>query len=1053
MSITSSTGLISGIDTASLIDALISLESQSVKLVQANTDKFKAQQAAYQAISAKLLSFKLSADSMANINTYRATTATSSNQSVLSVTSTNSAVPGSYDFVVKQLVSTQQIVTKGYSDRDTTAVTSTSKTLSFEFGDGGLVSNTSLDRLNGGEGVSRGKIRITDRSGNSANVDLSTATSINDVLDAINNTSGISVTASVRDDRIVLTDTTGATTTALAVGNVGSATTATDLGLTAASSGNTLTGNRINTIGEDTLLDDLNDGNGVRRHGTSSDFRVTLRDNSTFDVTLGDASTLGEVIDAINAAAGSDATAAINADGTGIDITDNTTGTTTSAVTALNSSKAAGDLGLVVGDIDGDHVINGDRLIADLNSKLLKNIGGGQGVGMTYALGPKELVGGTLLDNLFNGVGAKFTNSIATDARIKPRNTTTMTNVDLDTCVTVQDFINKLETTFAGKLDVSIEGTSLRITDITGGAANLRIWDSGSATFMATSGLAVDAAVSSVLSIDLDPLRLPTQNYGPGQIQIINRAGTTPEIDLTDARSVSDMIRTINDSGAGVTVSYNTSGNGLVVTDNTGGSGDIVINDVGTATIATAMGLAGTHAAASVDSGDLDVRYLSEATRISSLNAGQGITRGKFIITDSAGKAATVDLTQGDEITLGDVIKEINSRGLNVNARINDTGDGILIEDTGPGAVAISVAESGSTTARDLGILGTASAPGGDIDGSFEKTVTIDAGDTLDDIVEKINDAGINVKATVINDGSATSPFRMSLLSSKEGLAGKYLFDDGGMGLEGDTLVQAQNAQVFYGSSDPAKGIAVTSTTNTLKNIVPGATITLNGVSTSSTRVTIGRDLAAVTDKMSSFITSFNDVITTLDTYDTYDQDTNTRGLLFGDATLSRIRSSMYNLVTGRNTDATGQYSSLAQLGVTISSEGSKLEFNADKMTTALNTNREAVESLMAQRVTVKDSDGKTSITASGVAVDFSSLMQSFTDSVSGTVISRIDSLTGLIDLNDDRVENMNDLLDAKRSRLQTQFNNMELALANIQSQSNALSSLAALVTSSKSSS
>src|SRR5690606_11663893 len=153
-----------------------------------------------------------------------------------------------------------------------------------------------------------------------------------------------------------------------------------------------------------------------------------------------------------------------------------------------------------------------------------------------------------------------------------------------------------------------------------------------------------------------------------------------------------------------------------------------------------------------------------------------GITRGQFRITDSAGVTATVDLTQGDEQTIGDVIAEINSRGLSINARINDNGDGILIEDTGPGVVAMKIEEQGSTTARDLGLAGEASAPGENINGTYERTITIDPADTLDDIAAKIVEAKVGVAASVISDGSAGAPYRLSLSATNPGTVGAFVF-------------------------------------------------------------------------------------------------------------------------------------------------------------------------------------------------------------------------------------------------------------------------------------
>ena len=53
-----------------------------------------------------------------------------------------------------------------------------------------------MRELNGGAGVQRGKIRITDRSGAVATIDLSFARTVDDVLQAINSNEDISVTAS-----------------------------------------------------------------------------------------------------------------------------------------------------------------------------------------------------------------------------------------------------------------------------------------------------------------------------------------------------------------------------------------------------------------------------------------------------------------------------------------------------------------------------------------------------------------------------------------------------------------------------------------------------------------------------------------------------------------------------------------------------------------------------------------------------------------------------------------------------------------------------------------
>lgn len=1048
--ITSSTGLISGIDTGSLIDQLIAIDSKPITLIQARNATLTAQQAAFQELNTKLLSMKLSSDTVANVNTFRNTTVSSSNEGIMTATSKSSAVPGTYDFVVGQLVSTQQMVTSGFADKDTTPVTSTGGSFTFEFGDGGLTSNTDLNRINGGDGFSRGKVRVTDRTGTTEIIDLSTATTVNDVLDAFNNSTSISVTASVDGDHFVLHDNTGSTVSNLIVADQGTTGTATSLGLVSSVAADTVTGQNINTIGNDTLLADLNDGNGVRFE-TSPDMQIALRDGSTVSVNFSDETTIGEVLDTLNTAGGGNLTASINSDGTGLQIQDLTSGATTTEVTALNGSNAAADLGILRSDIDNDGTLSGDRVIAALNSKLLKSLNGGSGITQSYSLAPQVLDGTTLLSSLFNGAGLSTTGDAGYDIKVSPKNTSTITNLDLDQATTVQDMIDLFDTTFGGALTLSIEGNSLRLTDNTGGTQNFIFnnYTSGDVSGELGFGPGV-IGTTTVLGNDLNPARLPTQDYGPGQISITNSAGTTTEVDLSSARSVSDLIGLINNAGTGIEVDYNNAGNGLAITDTAGGMGDLTIADVG-GSIASELNIAGTYSDGQANSGDLDVQYISEATKLDNLRNGLGVTRGKFTVSDSSGQTATIDLTQGNEVTIGDVIDEINSKGLQLTARINDTGDGILLQDTGPGVVAIAVEEKGSTTAKSLGLLGTAANPGDNLDGTFEKTIDIGTTDTLQDVVDKITNAGIDIKASIINDGSTSNPYRLNLLASKSGKSGSFIFDDGGLGLTEQTLVKAQNAKVFFGSSDPSKGVAITSTSNTLTNVVPGVTINLKNASNSSVRLVVDRDNQAVSDSISKFVDDFNAVIDTIKTYDTYDADTKTRGLLLGDSTLSRVSQSLYSLVSSRNTDVSGQYNTLTQVGIKVDT-GGKISFDSAKFISAIDNDRDSVEKLFTLRDTVTDSDtNQTTVTASGFGYDFSQVLNRLTDT-NGTVQSKLDSISSQMSLNNDRIDQLNNLLDDKRSRLQNQFNAMEKALAQMQSQSSSLASLASIASSSSSS-
>jgi flagellar hook-associated protein 2 len=1036
--ITSGIGLISGIDINSLVEQLVAIEARPKTFVQNRNTVLNSQQVAFQDINANLLALKTAADNLAKADTFKVKAASSSNESVLTATAGTTATPGTYDFIVDRLLQTQQLITQGFEDKDATAVGA--GTLSFEFGEGRLDTDTRLSQLNGSNGVSRGKIRITDRSGASAVIDLSKALTVKDVLTEINNASGIDVTARAEGDGLIIDDNTGLAAGNLTIGNLGTTNTATSLGIAGSVAADTLTGAAINSISASTRLTALNDANGVRYKTLQNDFSITQKDGTSFNVNLSAVSDVGDVIDAINAAsvaAGGSVTASLNDDKTGIKLVDASAGGGALVVASLNGSHAAVDLGILGSATSG--TIDGDRVIANLNSKLLKNMLGGTGFNQVTSLGDRVLRTTTPLSDLFDGAGLNTSHSSAQDIRIMAKDTHfTNYQIDLDALNTVGDLINAFDTATGGRVTLAIEDNKLRVTDNTGGPQNLRIDDLGSTSAMAELGLQMNDPVVTRLGNDTTPTRDVLSASGPGQFEITNSVGATTEVDLSGLSSVDEVLRAINHAGAGVTASLNAAGNGIMLTDTAGGVGDLIIADTN-GSFATSLGLAGTHSGRVANSGNAQLQYITEATRLDSLHGGKGVTRGKFTITDSTGESATVDLTQGNEVTIGDVIDEINSRGLAINARVNDQGDGILIEDTGIGAVAIKITESGGTIARNLGLLGEAANPGDDLDGSFEKTIEIDAADTLQDVTDKINDAGIGVRATIINDGSGVNPYRLNILAADAGKAGAFVFDGGGIDFKATTLVEARNGVVFFGSQDAANAIAIDTASTTLSSLIPGATLTLESTSDAPVRVTIDDDYTAITSAATEFVTKFNKVMTTLDKYDNYDAETEQRGLLLGDSTIQRIRSSLFNRVIGRDGDLSGQFSSLSQIGIRVGS-GAKLNLDSEKLSAALEADFESVRDLFTFKQTETDDDtGKISITAAGIGVDIAELLKGLTDATDGALARRLGTIDNQVDLNKKRIERIDIQLEAKRQRLLSQFFAMESTLAQLQGQSTAL--------------
>lgn len=217
--------------------------------------------------------------------------------------------------------------------------------------------------------VPLGTIRLQN-AGQTRDLDLSGAQNVRDVINAVAGLKlGIRVEISDAGDRLnFINELSGGN---MSIGEVGG-TTATELG--------------VRSLAGSTLLADFNDGEGVSIRAGSVDpitglpdpaadldFRVTLKDGRTFDVDLAGATTVDDVLTAINAAAttaGITVPAEFSADlvgtGNGIALNDATVGTTTS-VTALNGSFAAKDLG-IQGSTTGATLAGTDRAMVAVDS-------------------------------------------------------------------------------------------------------------------------------------------------------------------------------------------------------------------------------------------------------------------------------------------------------------------------------------------------------------------------------------------------------------------------------------------------------------------------------------------------------------------------------------------------------------------------------------------------------------------------------------------------------------------------------------------------------------
>ncbi len=696
-------GIVSGLDTQNIVDQLIELESYPLKLLQAKRDLELKKKEVWRTIQTKLLTFKLQSYALARPNLYRTKDVSSTNENVLTATANVNAKVGSYNLIVKQIATTHQMISSGFPDSSST-IGSGSLTIKL----GGFVDKeTPLAFINDQAGFSRGSIKITDKAGHSAIIDLSRAITMKDIVDTINQNNTVQVNAYVDGDRLVIEDVSGGSGS-LIIEEVSGGSSAQSLGILGSTTGTTIVGSDINNIATTTALELLNEHTGVRRYSSGADLRITARDGTVFDVDISSAETVQDLISAINNASGNAGKVVVSIadDGNRLKIEDTTGGTGSLIVESLNGSYTAEDIGLA-GTYATSSVL-GKALIAGLNDVLLSRFNGGRGVSL-----------------------GKFV------IQDKAGNTAT---IDVSSAETLSDVLSAINSASGVSVyaEINSANTGIRIVDTSGGSGTLSVVEAGSTTAQDLGILG--STTSTVLEgsdVHLQYIsrytRLDSLNGGngvqKGRIKITDRAGNSASIDLTSdsIKTIGDVIDAINNAASiSVLARINDTGDGIVVVDLTGEEESALkIEDLSGGRMAKDLNIYGSTSVEQQKHGS-DLAYITASTSLSQLNDGLGVSLGYIKITNRAGTSATIDLTSAS--TIQDVINAINSASISVVATIDATGNRLNLVDNSGGAGAFKVEELGSTTAEDLGILNAGGVNSSTISG---KPILTDVNDRM----------------------------------------------------------------------------------------------------------------------------------------------------------------------------------------------------------------------------------------------------------------------------------------------------------------------------------
>ncbi len=184
------------------------------------------------------------------------------------------------------------------------------------------------------------------------------------------------------------------------------------------------------------------------------------------------------------------------------------------------------------------------------------------------------------------------------------------------------------------------------------------------------------------------------------------------------------------------------------------------------------------------------------------------------------------------------------------------------------------------------------------------QTITLDStNNTLSGLAKTINSSGVGITASVLTDSAGS---RLSLVSGTAGASGNIT-------ISANSIVDSSslNSALGYNKTVTGKdasmtvdGVDLTSSSNTVSNLIPGLTFQLLAPSTKEpdgtleqVQVIIGNDNSAVESTIKALVSDYNALVSATSTQDGMDSSGNPEPL-FGSPTLSLLQQ---QLLSGLN--------------------------------------------------------------------------------------------------------------------------------------------------------
>lgn len=259
---------------------------------------------------------------------------------------------------------------------------------------------------------------------------------------------------------------------------------------------------------------------------------------------------------------------------------------------------------------------------------------------------------------------------------------------------------------------------------------------------------------------------------------------------------------------------------------------------------------------------------------------------------------------------------------------------------------------------------------------------------TLSGLVDEINaDADLGVRATALQVSPGS--YRLVLSAKETGVDNSFTASGTGWTGAFDVTTVAKDAQLDVG------GITVTRPSNTISDLLPGATLNLKATSATPVTVNVQRDAEAVSTKVEALVKALNGAIDEIKLRTAYNAETQQRSSLTGDSTARTVAQRMTDAVIAEVEGAA--LSTVGLAGVELGRDG-RFTFDAAEFKAAYADDPSAVQRLFVEG---GDTTGGVGFKSAGWRAQAGTYTVEVTENA-GVYTATIDGETAEVTVNDD---------------------------------------------------